>query len=695
MEILYIWVENHKLIKKQGFNFGGKYLFTVKEDEAKQKYILSVNDNPNYLDNFFDEKNVINNITAIVGENGAGKTTLLKAIYHNMKYNMLIAYLHEEKVYVQHSINNLYCDESTPEIVIQNIRSSDKSEIIRLRHKMFSYVYLTNSMYTYDVENFKHDSDIDQLQLTPHSINELAYKFYTTILPKAGLFYTKLITGFNEFENDEEFSENVGLNIFQNLILEDAINTNSFQQICDLKYDYYLISSKIENDYISKIKNKTNIKIKAGIDIYSDYISKYNHKETSGYSERGIISREAKQILDNAFDKFNYIVLSSTENSNEKTIETILSRNLILELLIAINLADTDKQELRFSFSKIIETLLEKLKDKEELYDYYKNAYKEIKEFKALSKAYNFTEHSSSDLSSDPDSELIFSPQESNKGKHQYFKLLDYINKAVHSKRSFILKYINFQDIHLSSGQRAMQNFFSWLNLLRWFDPICPDLLKGLKENVVLLIDEIDLYSHPEWQRLFIKKLTDDISRQFSNNQVQIIFTTHSPLVLSDIPRNNTIYMKQTTEGCVSDNSIESKHRETFASELYSLLNDSFYLKNGIIGEFARQKIKYIIDSLQLGEAEESQNGTVESNKNTKQKQNSLQYKNIEIEQLNRFEKEIAIIGDRILQEKIYEMLDNYKARKSDELINKKIKELEQQRAIIDERIKQLKGNSE
>lgn len=49
----------------------------------------------------------------------------------------------------------------------------------------------------------------------------------------------------------------------------------------------------------------------------------------------------------------------------------------------------------------------------------------------------------------------------------------------------------------------------------------------------VVLIDEIDLHLHPRWQARILK----DLVRIFPN--VQFITTTHSPIVVASVPRNN------------------------------------------------------------------------------------------------------------------------------------------------------------
>jgi len=73
MELLYIWIENFKNIKKQGFYFSSEYWFDF--DYNRLTWIKNENSVPT---DFFGEK--IINITAIIGENGAGKSALIEFI---------------------------------------------------------------------------------------------------------------------------------------------------------------------------------------------------------------------------------------------------------------------------------------------------------------------------------------------------------------------------------------------------------------------------------------------------------------------------------------------------------------------------------------------------------------------------------------------------------------------------------------
>jgi len=64
------------------------------------------------------------------------------------------------------------------------------------------------------------------------------------------------------------------------------------------------------------------------------------------------------------------------------------------------------------------------------------------------------------------------------------------------------------------------------------------DLADPLQGEAVVLIDEIELHLHPDWQR----RVLTDLRRTFPN--CQFIVTTHSPQVLSEVPNDAVILVK-------------------------------------------------------------------------------------------------------------------------------------------------------
>lgn len=110
--------------------------------------------------------------------------------------------------------------------------------------------------------------------------------------------------------------------------------------------------------------------------------------------------------------------------------------------------------------------------------------------------------------------------------------------------------------------------------------------------NIVL--DEVEICFHPEYQRTFLQKLINMITRLNLNSYCafNIMVTTHSPFLLSDIPHTNVLYLKN-GEKC--DNNAM---KNPFAANVNDILLQSFFLENGFMGEFVKGKIISLISFL-------------------------------------------------------------------------------------------------
>ena len=143
----------------------------------------------------------------------------------------------------------------------------------------------------------------------------------------------------------------------------------------------------------------------------------------------------------------------------------------------------------------------------------------------------------------------------------------------------------------MSTGEAALMDLYAKIYALK-------DKVKRANkshEGMLFIFDEIDLYLHPEWQQKCLKQLIDYIIEYFSNIDIQIIFATHSPIFLSDIPSEHVMYCKK---GKIEKN----MQIKSFGENIYRLYQNSFFLnKNnsiGILGDFSNECIKLWMDFL-------------------------------------------------------------------------------------------------
>ena len=143
-----------------------------------------------------------------------------------------------------------------------------------------------------------------------------------------------------------------------------------------------------------------------------------------------------------------------------------------------------------------------------------------------------------------------------------------------------------------------------------------------------LVFDEMELCFHPECQRTFVNNLISYIQRMELNKtfSFNIILTTHSPFILSDIPACNILALKD------GEPDELFKNEKTLAANIYDILNNGFFMSN-FIGEFSSRLIGEIITKLNTCNV-------------------------ISLEQQEILYKQISLIGDDFVHIKLLEKLD-------------------------------------
>ena len=153
----------------------------------------------------------------------------------------------------------------------------------------------------------------------------------------------------------------------------------------------------------------------------------------------------------------------------------------------------------------------------------------------------------------------------------------------------------------LSSGELEMLNLFS-----RIYDAtvLKPQKFKNINATCMLMLDEAEIGFHPDWQRRYLKLVIDflDAIKVIFPKlyDFQIIISTHSPILLSDIPRCCTNYLKTVNGSTIKMNSDDIG--ETFAANVFDLYRMSFFMNDGLVGAFARKKINKLCTRINDGE---------------------------------------------------------------------------------------------
>ena len=152
----------------------------------------------------------------------------------------------------------------------------------------------------------------------------------------------------------------------------------------------------------------------------------------------------------------------------------------------------------------------------------------------------------------------------------------------------------------LSSGEKAKLKLFSRLQSGSMF-------FTFLVSGGIIILDEAEIGYHPEWQRLYLNELLNYINTIHSSiinaERVQLIITSHSPFLVSDVLKEDILFLNSGEDGycTIMDNQFRER---TFAANIHTLYSDSFFLEKALIGEFAINKIQPVINWLNDPEAE-------------------------------------------------------------------------------------------
>jgi len=626
MEIVAFFIMEHEYItyKPQVMNLGGRFIY----EAAIQKgvYTLSRTLNNKNIKDFFSTTNSeikIKNISAIVGQNGVGKSTMLDIIRKSFveksaalphtSFFLLVEDEKEEVFFISTSLKKLHLEGNPKPTEIKKLDTKLMQTIFYSPHLDFRFNPNFDEIDYFDIsaDNYL-ELDLEGISDRGNKSNGSAYSIKQELLFKNSVrqinfLSSSLVTDkkiFNELFDLPEHGE--AILEFRDTSIDDNPRNVPRAFLSPLK----MVREKIEaesNSYVKVRKSDKSGKIT-------------NQIEVNGYLLKRDFLKYILSVVHRQMDVSNNYLSYSDFNTN--TFEADFKEQNALDAFYS------------FFRNSIIDTV----KGRENPFD--------VKLIEALiNKVYDVIDNITS-VSSIEDNRIIVSSEDAIKilelQKELVFEISDYYNKQS-KENSKDYANINFlvQGIiyyfpakkKLSSGENALLNFFSKL-----YDFL--DLKLNVKTNpkkqiqtFILLLDEADLGFHPIWKKKFVKALVSTVPYFFEQYKqhpsLQIIFTTHDPLTLSDLPSTNIVYLLNDKGKVGMD---EESERNTFGANITDLLADSFFLNDGLIGDFAMGKIKEVIDWLD----------------NLDDKENSEYY-----------EKVIELIDEPIAKRKLAEMYDD------------------------------------
>ena len=172
--------------------------------------------------------------------------------------------------------------------------------------------------------------------------------------------------------------------------------------------------------------------------------------------------------------------------------------------------------------------------------------------------------------------EILLKEKNSNKKAYSFSKLSSGERQSVYTTSSILYHIRNLNSVDISKIGSKRKIKYNHINII---------------------LDEIELYFHPELQRKFVHNLIRSIENmQFEINSINIQMATHSPFILSDIPKNNVLFLE-------NGRSVEERMQEdSFGANIHTLLQNGFFLNGVPIGDFAKQKINQIFAKIHSGD---------------------------------------------------------------------------------------------
>lgn len=562
MELVYLWVEKYKNIENQGFNFSPRFECEYKDDN------LTINEKKDYVHVF--PKNI--NVTAIVGENGSGKSRLLELIsffrFERLKRNknlFFIVYFYKKELFV---ILNTKKDYHSFDIFnLKSIYNKTQYKIndSNAHQKLFSLCFFSNGLSTFtDNDRLISSNHYDCFYNGCDNTMKFEYKFGYLLQQKSDFF--KLLNK-NFIFNTMRLELNLkDININSN-------NEDTKEKIRKLRF-YFENNIDISSFTLGEEKNDPTKEVYVYnflafffLNIYIDLVDDFSNEFNQDF--RNVFLDDFITKIQNQLDE---------KNKNDNSIPYNIA---ILDLLIVM-------------YKKLKETIFDIFKDQRGQLDHFNGKTKEMETIEEFQDTAKFI---FSYFELDINSNILISKSEkiqtNNLNKYQDFfsknTFFTYLSDYGILKINFFDRNAEINFLDLSTGEQQLITFIVNFTYT---------LIKT-DENRIILLDEIETSLHPQWQKEILFLIVNYIdfmkhTKLIRENEYHLLLTSHSPFILSDIPKENVIFLEKdrTTGNC--KNVTNEINMNTFGANIHTLLSHGFFMKDGLMGEFAKKQIRIL-----------------------------------------------------------------------------------------------------
>lgn len=554
------------------YNLGGKYNYKTRFGNGP----VEIKRFPklHYIQNFFDQEKVLTDLSAMVGRNGCGKTTLIKNLINTINDKDKSGFL-------------LF--ENETEVIIHNYNWSASPKCVNFKGTIKANLSFDTIYYSPYLDH----------KLPMAGIDISADRYLSQDLQNIDSTYDAnkkvIISDRLKRENYKRFIN------FQRSAIAKPINKR-YSLLTDNLFRVVFTRHKINAttqgiSFKNTPKDFRSLLNSIFIDIRLEYdsFSKISLGGSSGYTEdkkkfKNFLLMDAfcliVTLLETHSFKKDYGRMDDSGKAKHMEVTNLSPYAKFLYFLDNHSFLTIDKNVLP---NKEIKNILEYLFNYIESDDFTKD---EGNVLNWNSYSLFFKEKELNELLDLNEELLVAIPN--------YFLKVNNEQDTIVQSYSHLQTFVNpiFAKRALSSGETAMLSFYSKLydffntNLSR-----NKSLIK--KSHYILFLDEVDMGYHPAWKKSFVATLIEFSKDFFKKNDctVQIIFSTHDPISLSDIPNYNILYLGRNKEKTFVLEA-DDRPQKSFAANVTDLLADSFYLSDGLMGDFAEGKIQKTINWL-------------------------------------------------------------------------------------------------
>lgn len=644
---IFLWVKKYRNLENFSLNLDSNYNVKFNIESGERKLTIEKNEEVE-KENFYGEN--IDSINLLIGKNGSGKTSIVN----------IFGILEGDKRNIEHFI--IYKTKIKDEYIIEGyFENNYRSSINKKGTKMSK-----PKKRDYEIFIKNRDEKLDFIKEKPDKSKREAHfrKYYSIVIDKNGKFINFCSSTYPSPEN----FKNIAIGVFQ----EDVVIRNPSSSLRAERNSIYSEDGYFKDvyNYLEKFNSNKNYKktfIEISIINYLQDQYKFLkldeilNKEQEEEIKKEIILYRFQDVLSKDSFLKNYLNGFYLNLLDEKIKEENLEKNNLEKNYLKVKkINEKLKNECKdLDIKKTFENILNKRKSmpKNKCFNVI-NEFNKIGKYLEKIEDYRLNECYEKSILG----RFKIKTKLGKKNGNELLTILDIYDKDVYNEEKSIsedctlsrLVYMVIKNV--SSGELEFLKKFAFIN--RFIEDF------KYEEYVTLVFDEIETYLHPEWCRKFLSLVLEELKEKYKDKKFKLIFATHSPFLLSDVLSKDCILLDKE-----DDRTTVKKIEQTFGANIHDILKDSMFM-DSTFGEFARNKIKYVIEIL---------------NKKTE----------LSEKELSKIKFIIENIGEPLIKNRLNKMLKDYLKNSKKEEKEEKVKEILKNSGLNEEELIKLVKNLE